>query len=106
MNYTKGEWKISKLIEPEGTFPRYYIECLHNNAIAMIDARNANAECDAVLIAAAPSLYEALKAIKANFTNELRMTDKTWGYGMFIREHDVKMYIGAIDEALSKADGK
>ncbi len=86
MEYTKGTWEVSKLIEPEGSFPRYYIEGEHNTNVAMIDGRNSNARDDAHLIAAVVNactsvnpdnpmavaesikeMYEALKQVEIDY---------------------------------------
>jgi hypothetical protein len=94
MNYTKGEWKITKLSEPVGRYPRYYVEAPCNNAVAIIDVRNDNAQEDARLISAAPDMYEALKVVAGWFV-EVKA---------YIPHHGATL--GQINNALAKAEGK
>lgn len=57
------------------------------------------------LLKTAPKMYQALKAVKNAVEQELRITDSTFGYDIFIREKDWKrMYEGAINEVLAEAE--
>ena len=71
MNYTKGEWTASKSY---GQGPDWLIGTKGKTKgveTAIAQTFNANAESNAKLIAAAPDMYEALKALVDHFrTND------------------------------------
>ena len=107
MNYTKGEWKPDKRSMHTVTFnTRYTIRSNNNGKPISILIHDECEEANAHLIAAAPKLCELAQAIKDNLALEIRLTDDTFGYGVFIREVDLQKYIKAIDEVLAIAEGK
>lgn len=89
-DYTKGEWKVS------GSGKRVWVT--HEDAsvvpIAEIRGENEEAKANAHLIAAAPAMYEALKAIDV-FGNRTEY-DLVLGTNVTAK----------IIKALSKAEGK
>ena len=87
MNYTKGEWKIHK-DEHNAT----WVVTDTSKVCVLLDGANARVKANAQLIASAPDLYEALKAVVER-------------YEIILIGDDQKCDVMAI-EALAKADGK
>ncbi len=99
--YTKGEWKaegVSVMVDivfGGKVMPSMVARVFDpDNHQTINDVGIANAH----LISSAPDMYEALKEIDS----QIRITDKAFGYGIFIRELHWLEY----KKALSKAEGK
>lgn len=108
MNYTKGEWRLEHLLA--GQYPVYIYD---ENGMAIAEATNrldginnekAKEEmiANARLIAAAPDMYEALKAVLSS-----AVCDDFDKSGLAITHYAIDGNIRKlINQALSKADGK
>ncbi len=88
MNYTKGNWTI----QDKNKYETSHIECGIYRICRIADNREYKA--NARLIAAAPDMYEALKALC-----EWLDTDDIRPNGMYITINEAK-------QALNKAEGK
>jgi hypothetical protein len=73
MNYTKGEWKIREVL-----FKNFLIVVNDKNIACVYPTDDKNSEFNANLIAAAPDMYEALKALEARMQDivfEMKLLD-------------------------------
>lgn len=98
MNYTKGEWKAAI---PEGS-NGYWLVASNGKEICTIYESVAEIEANAHLIAAAPALYEALKALKEWKLANPDIGNRP-GLPVGLTGNEIKLMV---DKALSKAEGK
>ena len=93
MDYTKGEWKSRHPINNDYTiYTGEYGEGIIQ--VAMLFESSPNAEANALLIAAAPDMYKALKRLYKIMAKDC---------GGCIR---TELALGEAQEALAKAEGK
>lgn len=96
MEYTKGEWKVG--FPEDGTlFIRVRTSRAVRRIATIFDNREENL-ANAQLIAAAPDLYEALKALTTHFKLSPHLDNLRTGY-----DED---YIEQAERAIAKAEGK
>lgn len=113
-DYTKGEWEFTEELGADFSMiaGERNVVCGLPNPIPSGDENYDKQELEemranAHLISAAPDMYELILALRKNMENELRITDKAFGYGIFIRDTEWRrVYEGAIIEVLAKAEGK
>lgn len=91
MNYTRGEWTVFRFSD----FHNWKVRTGEDNWFIDCGIEE-NAEANANLIAAAPDMYEALKAIR-DFLVEYRRT---------VNDPSSWPILNKMNEALAKAEGK
>jgi len=95
MNYTKGEWKVVPIPMDANNRIMSYHSDYYRTAIADVFGMNGEDKANAHLIAAAPMMYEALKA----FDDYLCAAPP---HNMKLKAYAVKF----MEQALAKVEGR
>jgi len=97
MNYTKGEWNVTRNNLSKVTLPSKLTVRSNTGCPIAILTDSERSIADAHLIAAAPDLYEACKGLEKVF--ELTKANSQW------RSSYADQKVEAMEQALAKAEG-
>lgn len=101
MTFTRGPWKISEVTNFSDNGDQYYrIDAIDSQGWFISGIAQARSKEDAQLIAAAPDLYEALKALTSKVENYKR--DLLLEANQYPNEINLR----TAQTALAKAEGK